>query len=380
MTKNFQQQATKKSPLHNSHEALGAHFTDFSGYLMPLKYTSELEEHKAVREYAGIFDVSHMGKILISGEDSAQFVNEILTADVQDLGVGRIKYSLVLKSSGEVLDDLLCYRLSEDEFLLIPNAGNQDTIFAHITDLLAGKDEAAVTVTNEAETYGILAVQGPKSVKVLTAALSELGTHIHEDDLPTRFRSGAFDSLDNEVLISRTGYTGEDGFELLIPVGILHQVWQTILQQPAAKPAGLAARDTLRLEAGYPLYGNELSAEVTPFESNLSWAVDMQKPDFVGKQALAEAEIRYDLIGLTGSGRRAARTGYSIVRVPNESEGSPEIIGEVTSGALSPTLGYPIAFARIQKQDIAPSQGDKLYVDIRGKLTEMVVSQTPFVG
>jgi aminomethyltransferase len=356
-----------QSPLHEVHKKLGALFTDFAGWNMPVRYSSELAEHKAVREAAGIFDLSHMAEIEVTGKQAADVLDFALVGNLSAVKVGRARYSMLCDASGGILDDLVVYRLEDEKFLVVANAGNAAVVADALAERVAGFD---AVVTNRSAEVALIAVQGPRATDIVGA--------VADADLPELkyYASVPANVKGPDVLLARTGYTGEDGFELYVPAAVAPAVWQILTEagEPyGLLPAGLACRDTLRLEAGMPLYGNELSVELSPFQAGLGRVVKFEKPgDFVGKAELtkrAETDEARVLVGLKGTGRRAPRHGYKVLHDGTE-------VGEVTSGALSPTLGYPIAMAYLTPELNEP--GTKLSVDIRGKIEPVEVVALPF--
>lgn len=368
----------RQSPLHERHAALGASFTDFGGWSMPVRYSSDLAEHHAVRTAAGLFDISHMGEILVEGAGAAAFLDYALAGRLSALAVGKAKYSLILAESGGVIDDLIVYRLADERFLVIANAGNREVVAASLVERTAGFD---VAVDDVSDAYALVALQGPRSVEIL-AAVADLA---HVEPPLSELAYYAWSSArfaGTDVLVLRTGYTGEDGFELLVPIAVAGVLWDALLAagEPAGLvPAGLAARDTLRLEAGMPLYGHELGPDIFPAQAGLGRVPVLAKDDFVGKQALIESEAteqatdastRRVLVGLEASGRRAGRAGYAVL------DESGATVGEITSGALSPTLGHPIALAFVDPAFAAI--GTPLALDVRGTAIPALVTTTPF--
>ena len=361
----------KRTPLHAEHEALGASFTDFGGWDMPLKYGSELAEHRAVRSAAGLFDLSHMGEIRVTGPDAAAFLNTALVGNLAVIAVGRAKYSVICNAAGGIIDDLICYRLADDEFLVVPNAGNASTVFAEFEARAAGFD---VKLVDETLTTALVAVQGPASAEILLGLVDDADRDAvygmkYYSALPARV-------CGNEALIARTGYTGEDGFEIYVANDRAAELWRALLNAGEGRgllPAGLAARDSLRLEAGMPLYGNELSPDTNPFEAGLGGIVSFKKTEqFVGREALEK--VRQEgparaLVGLAGTGRRAGRGGYAV-----SANGAQ--IGAITSGQPSPTLGHPIALAYVLPEHEAV--GTAVEVDLRGKPEPFTVVALPF--
>jgi aminomethyltransferase len=348
--------APKRTPLHEVHERLGATVTEFAGYLMPLRYGSETAEHRAVRTGAGVFDLSHMGEIYVTGAQAAAALDHALIGNMSTLAVGRARYTMICDASGGVLDDLIVYRLAPETYLVVANAANAATVRAELAARSAELEQAAVDDRSDA--YALIAVQGPKAAGILApltgTALGDLKYYGIEP--------GKVAGID--TLIARTGYTGEDGFELFCSAGDAVPLWEAIAEAGGAElaPAGLSARDTLRLEAGMPLYGNELTAEISPYEAGLGRTVKLdKKTDFVGRAALAERAASPParvLTGLVARGRRVPRHGYEVLTP----DGTP--CGVVTSGAPSPTLGKPIAMAYI---DAVHSADPDFAVDIRGR-------------
>lgn len=359
----------KVTPLHAAHAALGAHFTDFGGWDMPLRYASELEEHRAVREAAGLFDLSHMGEIWVEGPDAGKYLNSTLAGNLAVIAVGRAKYSLLLNEAGGIVDDLISYRLAEDSYLVVPNAGNAGAVFAAMQEASAGFD---VKVTDATADTALVAIQGPKSVEILSGLMNDADRQLMQD---MKYYSAAYGEVaGHRVLLARTGYTGEDGFELYIENAGAEALWNSLLEagsEAGILPAGLASRDSLRLEAGMPLYGNELGIDILPAMANLGPVVSFKKEEnFVGRAALENAaETDRVLVGLKGLGRRAGRSGYTVMS-------GEKIVGEVTSGLPSPTLGYPVALAYVDR-DVA-EVGTALDVDLRGKPQPFEVVSLPF--
>jgi len=341
--------------------------TSFAGWQMPLRYGSETAEHQAVRHAAGLFDLSHMGEILVSGPDAGAALDYALTGLISALRPGRARYTMICAADGGVLDDLVVYRQGEQEFLVIANASNTGVVFSSLRDRAAGFDAA---VTDATDDYALIAIQGPAAAGILGALTSlDLGA--------MKYYAGGFGSVAGRPCwVARTGYTGEDGFEVYCRPSDAVAVWDAILAAGAPSglvPAGLAARDTLRLEAGMPLYGNELGPDMTPFEAGLGRVVKFDKPgDFVGRSALlalASAAPGRRLVGLTVESRRVARHGYPVLADGKE-------CGVVTSGAPSPTLGHPIAMAYL---NAGPDAGDAvLTVGIRGEAVPVQLTDLPF--
>lgn len=356
---------TPTSPLLGAHEQAGARLTDFAGWQMPLRFSSDLEEHQAVRSSAGIFDLSHMGQVEVMGPGAGDALDRALVGRCSTLSPGRAKYTMMVAADGGILDDLIVYRLGEEEFLVVPNGANRVRVVDELTRRSNGLD---ASITDHTLSRGLIAIQGPRSAEVLQQFI--------DVDLDTvgYYRSqGAtltIEGLQIPTFLARTGYTGEDGFELSITANDAEALWQALAALPEVTRCGLAARDSLRLEAGMPLYGNELTDRSTPYDVGLGRLVHLGH-DFVGHAALearARAEEGTTLIGLRGEGRRAARAGSRV-----HLEGA--LIGEITSGILAPTLGHPIAMALVQQP---VEEGTALEVDVRGRMFPMRVVPLPF--
>ena len=339
----------------------------FAGWQMPLRYASETAEHQAVRHAAGLFDLSHMGEIVLSGPGAGAALDYALTGHLSVVPPGRARYTMICAADGGVLDDLVVYRQGEQEYLVIANAANTATVYGELVDRAAGHDAVVTDATSD---YALIAVQGPAAAGILAPlAGPDLGA--------MKYYAGAFDDVAGRAAwVARTGYTGEDGFEVFCRSEDAPHVWDAVSAAGAAAglvPAGLAARDTLRLEAGMPLYGNELGPDLTPFEAGLGRVVKFDKPgDFVGREALAARASegpRRRLVGLTIRSRRIPRHGYPVL-----ADGQAR--GAVTSGAPSPTLGVPIAMAYLEAgTDLEHSV---LAVDIRGDAVPADVTELPF--
>ncbi|TSE16855.1 glycine cleavage system aminomethyltransferase GcvT [Arthrobacter sp. KBS0703] len=370
--------------LYEEHKKLGASFTDFGGWQMPLKYSSELAEHHAVRKAAGIFDLSHMGEVWVTGPGAAAFLDYALVGKISAMSVGKAKYSLICNEDGGIIDDLIVYRRpaaqdGTDTFLVVPNAGNAKVVAEALAQRSAGFD---AVVEDVSAATSLIAVQGPKAEEILLrlvpAAQHELVTGLkYYAAVEVPFLVAG---TGQELLLARTGYTGEDGFEIFVDNDDAAALWQAIIaiaDEGELTPAGLASRDSLRLEAGMPLYGNELSLEGDPFAAGLGPVVALSKEgDFVGKAALAAkkeagagATSGRKLVGLKGLGRRAGRGHYPVLKDGN-------VVGEVTSGQPSPTLGYPVAMAYVDAEFTEP--GTALDIDLRGKAEPFEVVALPF--
>jgi len=373
MTENY-------TALYEQHKKAGASFTDFGGWQMPLKYESELAEHHAVRNAAGLFDLSHMGEVWVSGPDAAGFLDYALVGKLSAIAVGKAKYSLICNTDGGIIDDLITYRRAEDRYLVVPNAGNAKVVAAALAERAgSGKDGGFdVTVQDASAETSLIAVQGPNAEAILLT-LVPTEQHVLVTDLKY-YAAVEVQIKGQDLLLARTGYTGEDGFEIYIPNEDAAGLWEALLEageEYGLIPAGLASRDSLRLEAGMPLYGNELSRYVNAYAAGLGPVVSLTKEsDFVGKEALTAikaagvgSSIGQKLVGLKGTGRRAARAHYSVLK--NET-----LIGEVTSGQPSPTLGYPVALAYVDVENSEP--GTIVDVELRGKTEPFEVVALPF--
>ncbi|KUN79514.1 glycine cleavage system aminomethyltransferase GcvT [Streptomyces griseoruber] len=353
------------------HRSLGATMTDFAGWDMPLRYGSEREEHTAVRTRAGLFDLSHMGEITVTGPQAADLLNHALVGDLAAVGVGRARYTMICRADGGILDDLIVYRLADAEFMVVANASNAEVVLDALVERSAGFD---AEVRDDRDAYALIAVQGPESPGILKSL-----TDADLDGL--KYYAGLPGTVAGvPALIARTGYTGEDGFELFVKPEHAVRLWQALTEAGAGVglvPCGLSCRDTLRLEAGMPLYGHELSTSLTPFDAGLGRVVKFEKEgDFVGREALLAAAERAAskpprvLVGLVAEGRRIPRAGFLVVS-------GGEVIGEVTSGAPSPTLGKPIAMAYVDAAHAAPGT-EGVGVDIRGSHEPYEIVALPF--
>ncbi|MFJ8185084.1 glycine cleavage system aminomethyltransferase GcvT [Streptomyces sp. NPDC096105] len=361
----------RRTALDALHRSLGATMTDFAGWDMPLRYGSERDEHNAVRSRAGLFDLSHMGEITVTGPQAAALLDHALVGNISGVKPGRARYTMICREDGGILDDLIVYRLEETEYLVVANASNAQVVLEALTERAAGFD---AEVRDDRDAYALLAVQGPESPAILQSLTdADLDGLKYYAGLP-----GAVAGI--PALIARTGYTGEDGFELFVKPEHAVELWQALTEAGEGHglvPCGLSCRDTLRLEAGMPLYGNELSTSLTPFDAGLGRVVKFEKEgDFVGRAALAEAAERAAqdpprvLVGLVAHGRRVPRAGYAVVA-------GGEVIGEVTSGAPSPTLGRPIAMAYVDASHAEPG-AEGVGVDIRGSHEPYDVVALPF--
>jgi aminomethyltransferase len=354
----------KRTPLHSIHAALGAKLVPFAGFEMPVQYPTGITvEHRAVREKAGLFDVSHMGEFMIRGTQAVDFVNYVTTNDVAALQPGQAQYSTILREDGTIVDDCLVYR-SGDRLIMVVNGSNIDKDFAHISRFLPKFPDA--TLENISDDVALLALQGPGAAGILQQ-------HTEMDLSQIRYYEHRFGKVAGvDAHLSRTGYTGEDGFELYVDAGDAEAVWNALTASGEVVPAGLGARDSLRLEMGMALYGNDLDDTTTPLEAGLGWLVKMKKGDFVGRDALVrqkEQGLKRKLVGFTTSERSFPRHGYPIF-----AKGAPS--GEVRSGTMSPTLGIPIGTAYVPPDSAV--EGAPLEIEIRGRRVPAVVVKMPF--
>jgi len=356
----------RRTPLHETHRRLSARMVEFAGFEMPVHYGSIVEEHRAVRAAAGLFDVSHMGQIALTGPGAVRAGDRLLTRAVRPMRSGRVRYALLCNENGGVVDDVTVYRLAEDALFLCVNAANVEKDYRWVVRH-AGAD---VAVRNTSEETGLLALQGPASAEILR--------RVCESALPELARY-AFDRIaiaGSTALVSRTGYTGADGFEIYVGVGDLVRVFDALLAEGkplGLVPAGLGARDTLRLEAALPLYGHELDDATSPLEAGLERFVELERGGFLGAEALARqraAGIPRRLAGFVLEERGIARAGYPVASGGRE-------VGAVTSGAPSPTLGASIGLAYVPPELARP--GTQLEIGIRGRAARAHVVETPFV-
>jgi len=349
----------KRTPLEALHQALGARLVPFAGWNMPVQYTSILDEHAAVRNHAGIFDISHMGQFMVSGPSATEWLNRMLTNNIARLNPGHGHYTLMLNEKGGVIDDLIAYRTGEDEYLLVVNASMIDENF----EWFARHQDMAVTLRNESGFLAGMAVQGPRSAEIFAAVFPD-------EHLPARNHISA---LADGSHVCRTGYTGEDGYELFCSVADAAEYWEKFVAA-GAKPCGLGARDTLRLEMGYPLNGSDLSPAHTPIEAGLGFFVDLEKGDFIGREVLARQKAEgpaVKLVALRYTEKGAPpRAHYPVL----SAEGEP--LGELASGVLSPSLGVGIAMAYLPASHTKP--GSRVLIDVRGRQFPAEVVRKPF--
>jgi len=355
------------TPLNDRHVALGARMIDFAGWLMPVQYAGILEEHRAVRERAGLFDLSHMGELFVEGPDAGAALAHALVTNPPALADGRAHYSMIVEADGGIIDDLIVYRLAADRFLVVANAGNARTVSDALAERLTG---FKAVLDDRSLATALVAIQGPRSVEIV-APLTDV------DLAALRYYAIAEGSVAGiPGLVARTGYTGEDGFEVFVDTGRAVELWDALMAAGVGQglaPIGLGARDTLRLEAGMPLYGNELDRTTNPYEANLGRVVKLDKPDeFVGRAALekvARDGVARRLVGLVMRGRGIARHGYPV-------HAGDRATGVVTSGTHSPSLGEAVAMAYVATADAAP--GTMVDVEIRGQRIPAEVVALPF--
>ncbi|MFH1475547.1 MAG: glycine cleavage system aminomethyltransferase GcvT [Chloroflexota bacterium] len=357
----------RATPLVGRHEALGARLVDFAGWQMPIQYGGIIEEHRAVRQAAGLFDLCHMGELFVEGPGAGDALAFAVTSDPRTLAIGRAHYSMICDPDGGILDDLIVYRLADDRFMVVANASNAAVVSDALAERFTGR---RAVLDDHSLATGLVAIQGPAALGIL-APLTDL-------DLDAILYYGIAEGVVAGVpgMVARTGYTGEDGFEVFVDAAAATTVWDALAAAGEAAglvPVGLGARDTLRLEAGMPLYGNELDLATTPFDAGLGRVVKLDKEGgFVGQEALAAAAAagpRRQLVGLIVRGRGIARHGHPVWSGGDAS-------GVVTSGTMSPTLGVPIAMSYVAPADSAP--GTMLDVEIRESRTAAEVVPLPF--
>jgi aminomethyltransferase len=360
-----------QTPLHDWHAAHGARLVDFAGWSMPVQYSSIVAEHVATRTAAGLFDISHMGRLRFDGPDAVKLIDSLVTRNIATLKPGGIRYALVTNDSGGVKDDVLVYHLQDaagaSYYLMVVNASNREKILAWIEDHHPAF--ADVLCTDLTHQWAMIAVQGPLALEIVQPLVDyELGA--------MKYYSGVETSIAGHGgIISRTGYTGEDGVELIVGNAVAEELWNTLWEAGRDRgvlAAGLGARDTLRLEAGMPLYGHELTEELNPLQAGLGFAVNLEKRTFPGREEIAKSRAdnsRPRLVGLEIEGKRPAREGHAIL-----ADGGP--VGHVTSGTFSPTFKKPIAMGYVAPRHTA--EGTKLTIDIRGQAAGATVVPLPF--
>lgn len=353
--------AALRTPLHDWHASHDARMVDFGGWEMPVSYVSIIDEHHATRRRAGLFDICHMGRLRFDGPDAVGFLDRVLTNRVDNLKVGQIRYSLVLNTEGCTLDDVLVYRLA-DYHLLVVNASNRPKLVDWFKQQLRGFDARMTDLTGD---WGMVACQGPRAIAIAQTMFTENLSELH-------YYYAAPGWPEQQSLVSRTGYTGEDGIEVIAPSGGIVALWQRLLEAggDSIQPVGLGARDTLRLEAGMPLYGHELTEQLDPIQAGLAWAVKSDAKDFVGKAALMRRHpSRPVRVGLAIADKRIAREGFRVVHGGSD-------VGFISSGTFSPTLEASIAMGYVSP-DVA-AIGTKLEVVIRDRPVAATVVPLPF--
>jgi glycine cleavage system T protein (aminomethyltransferase) len=357
-----------RTPLYEAHKALGARLVEFGGWEMPVRYSGDIAEHQAVRQRAGLFDVCHMGEFTLSGPGALDFLQSLVPNNVARLTENQALYTQILRPDGGTLDDLIIYRLGQERYMIVVNAGTMTKDWAWFSEHAAVRGD--ISLENKSSATGLLALQGPLAQRILQPLTeTPLAEVAYYHCLP-----GAVGGI--ECLISRTGYTGEDGFELYCDAEAVNDLWSRLLEAgrpDGLLPAGLGARDTLRLEAGYCLYGHELTEEITPLEAGLGWTVKLEKGvDFIGRESLLAEKrdgLRRKLIGIELTERGVPRAGYPLLR-----DGAP--VGELTSGTMAPTLGKPIGLGYVPP-DVAGME-TALAVEIRGKPVAAAIVPLPF--
>lgn len=360
---------SKRTPFYEKHKELHAKLVDFAGFEMPIQYAGIRQEHQAVRERAGLFDVSHMGEFFVTGPEALNLLNKVMVSDLSKLEPGKAKYTAMCYEDGGIIDDLLVYMLAEEEYMLVVNAANRSKDF----EWIATHNTMNAGLEDRSDTYALLAIQGPESVQILQKLtdldLSEISFY--------NFATGTV--AGQEMIVSATGYTGEKGFELYIDHSKADPliVWDRLMEagrESGLEAAGLGARDTLRLEMGYVLYGNDISKDTTPVEAKMSWLIDWHKKHFIGKEVLKEQKevgTGRKLVGfVVEEARSVPRAGY-VITDDQDAE-----IGVVTSGTQSISIGKGIGMGYILNDNV--SQNGKIYINIRKKKAEAVLVKTPF--
>jgi len=348
-----------KTHLYDEHVKLNAKIVPFAGWDMPVQYTSVKDESLAVRNHVGVFDVSHMGEFFVDGKDAAKFADFILTNDILNAPNGKAIYSPLCREDGTVIDDLIVYKFNNERLMICVNASNIDKDYQWMKSKLNGFECALSNLSN---IFSLLALQGPKSYEVLKSIISNLPDMEYYSVFETKLG-------DAPVIVARTGYTGEDGFEVFAHHGTIKTLWKQFLDAGVI-PCGLAARDVLRLEVGFPLYGHELNDEVTPYDATLGWTVKLNKENFIGKDALLPKKVKYKLVKLILD-KGIPREGYPVT---NEKQ---EVIGHVTSGTMSVVLNKGIALARIEVDKVPTDE--VFFIDIRNKFYNATLTKKSFV-
>jgi aminomethyltransferase len=355
----------KKTPLYDEHVAAGGRMVPFAGWVMPVQYEGINAEHATVRENVGLFDVSHMGEARVKGPGALETVNRLITNDLNRIKDGRAMYTALCNEDGKIVDDLIVYRLSEDEIFICMNASNVEADFAHMT----GRATGDAVWTNESEDWAQIAVQGPNALELLGRLFGDEVSEMR----PFRVKEVGFD--DASLYVATTGYTGEAGAELYVPAGHAPALWQRLLAEGddlGVAPIGLGARDTLRLEMAYCLYGNDIDLTTNPLEAGLGWVTRLQKEEFTGRDALLQQKeegVERCLVGLEVFERGIPRHGYPVMK-------GDVVVGEITSGTRSPSTGRSIGLGYVTKEHA--EEGTELSVDCRGRIRPAKVVKTPF--
>lgn len=360
-----------KTPFYEKHLELGAKMVEFAGYVMPVQYTSIVDEHRKVRETAGIFDLSHMGEFFVSGAAAAEEIDKLVTNNVSELEVGQALYTPMCIKSGGIVDDLLVYRISNVEYMMVVNAANIEKDWKHVKKLLP----KTVDSENRSLETALVAIQGPRAEPILEDAL---GVRLNELEY---FHHIYAEIAETPVTLSRTGYTGENGFEVYVDADIAESVWDELYEltvEAGGVPVGLGARDTLRMEMKYCLYGNDIDETTTPYEAGIGWTVKMKKPvDFIGKKVLVKQKedgVKRELVGFVMTDKGVPRHGYSIF---DGGGAKAKKVGDVTSGGYGPSVDRNIGLAYVPNE--MSEIGTELYVEIRGKRVAAEVCETPFL-
>jgi aminomethyltransferase len=355
----------KRTPLYDEHVRLAAKIIPFGGWLMPVQYTGIRDEHEAVRRNVGVFDISHMGELIVSGRRASEWLNTMLTNNTAKLDVGAGQYTFLLNDDAGIIDDLILYRIEDEKFLLVVNASRIEDDFRWLADHRTG----GVEVMNESDRYGALAIQGPKIAELFRNLCGS------DKELPARNRIATFEIAGTQVLVARTGYTGEDGIEIFFPAEQAARIWNEVLRKGESsgiRPCGLGARDTLRLEMCYPLNGSDLSPEHNPIEAGLGMFVDLTKPEFIGREKLLHDKEHGPARRLVAFRMKSKspppRPHYRVFRNGEEA-------GELTSGTLSPSLNYGIGMAYLKAP--VPRPGEEIEIEIRGQKFPAVVEKKP---
>jgi len=364
--------ALRKTPLFESHKSLGAKFTEFGGWEMPVRYTSLKDEHECVRTKVGLFDVSHMGEIFVSGKGALSFLQLVTTNDLSKISHGQAQYALLCNEKGGVVDDIISYFIRDDFYMLCVNAANCEKDFVWLNKQLENSGLKDVNLDNASADYGQIAIQGPSAEKLLEKVMS-----LSLSDLSAfSFLTIDTDNSQRPTLIARTGYTGEDGFEVFSSNQETKSLWQSLLEQGeefGVQAIGLGARDTLRLEVAYPLHGHELTDDLIALSSNVSWTIKLKKGEFIGREALATAKqsgVKHKLKGFSVDGRGIVREGAKIF------DDSGKEIGWVSSGTMTPTVGKAVALAFVDVNSLKNTSAFK--AEVRGKMLNLKLEKLPF--